>query len=156
MASVLGWAWCSGPLAPKNGCVDTWSTYAPPWPKKRDAATGFTSPTPTPRFTSSTPRYPIDRLEERGVERGSAQRSFWKRQTRAIVSQTNIETVSKATLGKLLRERGAYTGFPEHVDKYLNWTKLPHRCHVLSFPILSFLLFSNTLLPVWLHSGYIH
>ena len=45
----------------------------------------------------------IDRLEERGVERGSARRSFLKGREGAIVSQTNIGTVKKATLGKLLR-----------------------------------------------------
>ena len=44
----------------------------------------------------------IDRLEERGVERGSARRSSLKGRERAIVSRTNIGTVSKATLGKLL------------------------------------------------------
>ena len=42
----------------------------------------------------------IDRLEERGEERGSARRSSLKEQERAIVNQTNIGTVSKATLGK--------------------------------------------------------
>ena len=46
----------------------------------------------------------IDRLEERGVERGSARRSSLKGRERAIVNQTNIGTVSKATLGKLLRD----------------------------------------------------
>ena len=46
----------------------------------------------------------IDRLEERGVERGSARRPSVKGRERAIVSQTNIVTVSKATLGKLLRD----------------------------------------------------
>ena len=45
----------------------------------------------------------IDRLEERSVERGSARRSSLKGRERAIVNQTNIGTVSKATLGKLLR-----------------------------------------------------
>ena len=45
----------------------------------------------------------IDRLEERGVERGSARRSSSKGRERAIVHQTNIGTVSKATLWKLLR-----------------------------------------------------
>ena len=39
-----------------------------------------------------------DRLEERGVERGSARRE------RAIVSQTTIGIVSKATLWKLLKD----------------------------------------------------
>ena len=46
----------------------------------------------------------IDRLEERGVERGSARRSSLKGRERAIVNQTNTGTVSKATLGKLLRD----------------------------------------------------
>ena len=46
----------------------------------------------------------IDRLEERGVERGSARRSSLKGRERAIVNQTNIGTVSMATLGKLLRD----------------------------------------------------
>ena len=46
----------------------------------------------------------IDRLEERSVERGSARRSSLKERERAIVSQTNIVTVSKATLGKLLKD----------------------------------------------------
>ena len=38
--------------------------------------------------------------EERGVERGSDQRSYLRGRERAIVNQTNIATVSKATLGK--------------------------------------------------------
>ena len=46
----------------------------------------------------------IDRLEKRGVERGSARRSSLKGRERAIVNHTNIRTVSKATLGKLLRD----------------------------------------------------
>ena len=46
----------------------------------------------------------IDRLEDRGVESGSARQSSLKGQERAIVHQTNIETVSKATLGELLRD----------------------------------------------------
>ena len=41
---------------------------------------------------------------ERGVERGSARRSSLKGRERAIVSQANVGTVSKATLGKLLRD----------------------------------------------------
>ena len=38
------------------------------------------------------------------MERGSARRSSLTGRDRAIVSQTNIGTVSKATLGKLLRD----------------------------------------------------
>ena len=44
-----------------------------------------------------------DRLEERGMGRGSARRSSLKGRERAIVNQTNIGTVSKATLRKFLR-----------------------------------------------------
>ena len=63
----------------------------------------------------------IDRLEERDVERGSARRSSLKGRERAIVTQTNIGTVSKATLGKLLRDGGgARMGFSERIDTILN------------------------------------
>ena len=49
--------------------------------------------------------YTIDRLEERGVERGNAQQSSLRgRRERAIVNETKIVTVSKATLGKLPRD----------------------------------------------------
>ena len=46
----------------------------------------------------------IDRPEERGAERGSARRSSLRGRERVIVNQTNIGTVSKATLGNLLRD----------------------------------------------------
>ena len=46
----------------------------------------------------------IDRLEERGVERGSAGQFSSKRRLRAIVNQTKIGTASKATLGNLPRD----------------------------------------------------
>ena len=67
----------------------------------------------------------IERLKERGMERGSARRSSLKGRERAIVSQTNIGTVSKATLGKLLRnKRGAHMGFSERIDTtLLNWAE---------------------------------
>ena len=47
----------------------------------------------------------IDRLEKRDVERGRARRSSLKGRETAIVSETNIGTVSKALLGKRLSER---------------------------------------------------
>ena len=57
----------------------------------------------------------IDRLEERGVERGSYRQSCSKGWERAIVNQTNNGTVSKATLGKLLRDGwSAYRLFRAH------------------------------------------
>ena len=49
-------------------------------------------------------------------------REAWKhylprKDERAIVSQTNIETVSKATLGESSERRsGAHMGFSEHID----------------------------------------
>ena len=49
-------------------------------------------------------QHTIDRPEERGVDRGSARRSSLKGRERVIVNQTNIGTVSKATLGKRLRD----------------------------------------------------
>ena len=69
---------------------------------------------------------PIDRLEERGVERGSARRSSLKGRERAIVDKTNIGTVSQATLGKLTSERrgGAHMGISERINATLNWTEL--------------------------------
>ena len=56
---------------------------------------------------------------ERGLERGSARRSSLKGRERAIVSQTNIGTVSKATLGKTSE---IIMGFTELIDTVLNWT----------------------------------
>ena len=65
--------------------------------------------------------YTIGRLEQRGMERGSVRRSSLKGRERAIVNQTNIGTVSKATLGKLLEKRGgAHMGFSERIDTILN------------------------------------
>ena len=71
----------------------------------------------------------IDRLEETGVERGSTRRSSLKGRERVFASQTNIGTVSKATLGKLPREReremgsSAYGLFRTHIYHLeLNWT----------------------------------
>ena len=59
---------------------------------------------------------------ERGVfERGSARWSSLKGQERAIVNQTNIGTVSKATLGKTSERRGgAHMGFSERRDTIMN------------------------------------
>ena len=49
-----------------------------------------------------------------------------KGQERAIVSQTNAGTVSKATLGKLLRDgvERTFMDFSEPADIILNWTEL--------------------------------
>ena len=55
-------------------------------------------------LAQSRGHHTIDRLEERGVERGSARRSSLKGRERAIVNRTNTGTVLKAMLGKLLRD----------------------------------------------------
>ena len=55
-------------------------------------------------WAQSQGHHPADHMEEKSVERGSARRSFMKGRERAIVNQTNIGTVSMATLGKLLRD----------------------------------------------------
>ena len=62
----------------------------------------------------------IDHLDERDVKRGSAGRSSFKGRERAIVNQTNIGTVLKATSGKLLRRDGAYMCFSERFDTILS------------------------------------
>ena len=49
-------------------------------------------------------QHTTDRLEEKRAERGSIRRSSLKGRVRTIVSQTNMGSVSKATLGKLLRD----------------------------------------------------
>ena len=46
----------------------------------------------------------VDRLQERGVQRGSGRKSELKGRERGIVNQTNIGTVSRATVRRLLRD----------------------------------------------------
>ena len=69
-------------------------------------------------------QHTTDRLEDRGVERGSARRSSLKGRERAIVNPTNTGTASKATLGKLQRRGWAHMDFSERIDTILNWTEL--------------------------------
>ena len=46
----------------------------------------------------------VDRLKERGVEKGSGRHSTLQRRGRSVFYQTNIGTVLRATLGRLLRD----------------------------------------------------
>ena len=63
----------------------------------------------------------IDRSEERGVERESGRRSSLKGRERASVSQTSVGTVSKATLGKPLKDRAERIwAFPSRYHLELN------------------------------------
>ena len=45
-----------------------------------------------------------DRLKERGVEKGSGRHSTLQGRERSVFNQTDIGTVSRATLGRLLRD----------------------------------------------------
>ena len=70
----------------------------------------------------------ISHLEKRGVERGRARRSSIKGREMAILSQTNIGTVSKATLGELWRDGWSAYGLFQG-----------HRYHLeLNLPVLTF------------------
>ena len=46
----------------------------------------------------------IDSLKERGVEKGSGRHSTLQGRERSVFNQTNIGTVSRAILGRLLRD----------------------------------------------------
>ena len=72
--------------------------------------------------TQSQGHHTIGRLKEKCLERGSARRSSFKGRHRAIVSQTDIGSVSKATLGKLLRDgvERIILGFSERINSILN------------------------------------
>ena len=54
--------------------------------------------------TDKPEHHSIDRLKERGVEKGSGQHSTLQGRERSVFNQTNIGTVSRATLGRLLRD----------------------------------------------------
>ena len=54
--------------------------------------------------TDKPEHHNIDRLKERGVEKGSGRHSTLKGRERSVFNQTNIGTVSRATLGRLLRD----------------------------------------------------
>ena len=98
----------------------------------------------------------IDRLEERSVERGSAGRCSLKGRERAIVNQTNIGTVPKATLGGISSETGcsAYGLFLSEIPiigayrrtKYLSQWSTEGR-------ICSYSLQQNEILVIRAHKG---
>ena len=75
-------------------------------------------------WAQSQGHHTIDHLEERGMERGSAQWSSPKVRERAIFSQTNVGTVSKATLGKLMRDgvEHIWAFLSAYIYTTLNWT----------------------------------
>ena len=54
--------------------------------------------------TDKPEHHSIDRLKERGVEKGSGQHSTLQGRERSVFNQANIGTVSRATLGRLLRD----------------------------------------------------
>ena len=54
--------------------------------------------------TDKPEHHSIDRLKERGVEKGSGRHSTLKGRQRSVFNQANIGTVSRAALGRLLRD----------------------------------------------------
>ena len=54
--------------------------------------------------TDKPEHHNTDRLKERGVEKGSGRHSTLQGRERSVFNQANIGTVSKATLGRLLRD----------------------------------------------------
>ena len=54
--------------------------------------------------TDKPEHHSIDRLKERGVEKGSGRHSTLQGRERSVFNQANIGTVSRATLGRLLRD----------------------------------------------------
>ena len=50
----------------------------------------------------------IDCLKKRGVEKASARHSTLQGQEQSVFNQTNTGTISRATLGRLLRDRAEY------------------------------------------------
>ena len=63
--------------------------------------------------TDNPEHHSLDRLKERGVEKGSDRHSTLRGLERSVFNQTNIGAVSRATLGRLLRgvEEGVWA-FP--------------------------------------------
>ena len=63
----------------------------------------------------------IDRLKERGVEKESCRHSILQGRERSVFDQAKIGTVSRATLGRLLRDGGgARMGLSERYDAILS------------------------------------
>ena len=54
--------------------------------------------------TDKPEHHSIDRLKERGVEKESGRHSTLQGRELSVFNQTNIGTVSRATLGRLLRD----------------------------------------------------
>ena len=54
--------------------------------------------------TDKPEHHSIDRLKERAVEKGSGRHSTLQGRERSVFNQTNIGTVSRVTLGRLLRD----------------------------------------------------
>ena len=66
----------------------------------------------------------IDHLMERGVEKGNCRHSTHQGRERSVFNQTNIGTVSRVTLGRLLRDRAEIIyimGLYELYDAILSW-----------------------------------
>ena len=70
-------------------------------------------------FMNMDRHHGIDRLKERGVEKGSGRHSIFQGRERSVFNQANIGTVSRATLGRLLKD-GARMGLSERYDAFFS------------------------------------
>ena len=76
-------------------------------------------------------RRSIDRLKERGVEKESGRHSTLRGRERSVLNQTNIGTVSRTTLGRLLRDGGgARMGLCELYYATLSWNLNRNSNHI--------------------------
>ena len=72
--------------------------------------------------TDRPEHHSIDHLKERGVEKGSGRHSTLQGRERSVFNQANIGTVSRATLGRLLRD-GAERVWPFPSARMSSWTE---------------------------------
>ena len=71
--------------------------------------------------TDKPEHHSIDRLKERGVEKGSGRHSTLQGRERSVFNQTNIGTVFEGNLGETAKRRGgARMGLSERYDAILS------------------------------------
>ena len=71
--------------------------------------------------TDKPEHHSIDRLKERGVEKGSGRHSILQGRERSVFNQTNIGTVFEGNLGETAERRdGARMGLSERYDAILS------------------------------------
>ena len=70
--------------------------------------------------TDKSEHHSIDHLKERGAEKGSGRYSTLQGPEQSVFNQANIGTVSRATLGRLLRDGAERMSLSERYDAILS------------------------------------